>query len=530
MIKRILISVAAACVLTAGISASAATVTSVVVSDYNTSEVTVKGTIGANEKIISLYFEKQDGFGFTGPGLTGGAIDASNVIIQPVEEAKINRTTGEFTASFIFTGNGTYNGQPGVKYDVTASNQTTPHEFIFADKDTTNDFIEDVANGTAGDVYSQLNSTYGATVGIDTAYFATEDANSIFTAAEKQAYLNNTIAAYASEIAACYDTDGSISDAEAVAAANKTKELAALAQSELSFLDALKDTLVASNVHAALTTYGTSARIAGMDTYLALADDTARLQVCTNFIGDEYKSMTAFETDFGTTLVAPGTPGTPQGGVVQGGVTGNVPGNTSQVVIPSQGSGMNTTGSALLNKYNDIGTVEWAYDAIDYVDKKGIMQGTANKTFAPNEPVLREQVAKIITVAFNRYNSAAPSNYNDVNKGHWAYSYIGSAMESGLMNGMSDGSFGIGQKMTRQDLCTVIYRAVKNMGYNLNVKDDSFSDFDSVSDYAQDAVGYLAGAGIITGMGDETVAPNGTATRAQTAQMLMKVSKLLGIN
>ncbi|MBR5271112.1 MAG: S-layer homology domain-containing protein [Clostridia bacterium] len=527
MIKKILISMAAACVLTAGISASAATVTSVVVSDYNTSEVTVEGTIGANEKIISLYFEKQADFG--GTGLTSGAIDASNVIIQPVYESKINRTTGKFTATFIFTGNGSYNGNAGVKYDVTASNQTTPHEFMFVDKATTNSFIADVAAGTAGDVYSQLNATYGATVGIDTAYFATEDANSIFTAAEKQTYLNDVMAAYKSEIQECLNGSGT-PDEKAVAAANKTKELAALAQAELSFLDALKDSLVASNVHAALTTYGTSARIAGMDTYLALADDTARLQVCTNFIGDEYKSMTTFETDFGNALVAPGTPGTPQGGTVSGNVPGNVPGNTSQVVIPSQGSGMNTTGAALTNKYNDIGTVEWAYDAIDYVVKKGIMQGTADKTFAPNEPVLREQVAKIITVAFNRYNSAAPSNYNDVNKGHWAYSYIGSAMESGLMNGMSDGSFGIGQKMTRQDLCTVIYRAVKNMGYNLNAKDDSFSDFDSVSDYAKDAVAYLAGAGIISGMGDETVAPNSTATRAQTAQMLMKVSKLLGIN
>ncbi len=529
MTKKILIPIISACALALGTCASAATVTSARISTYSTTEVTVEGTIGANEKIISIYIEKQAAFG--GTGLANGLNDPTNVIIQPVEEADIDRTTGKFTASFIFTGNGVYNGTPGVKYDVYASNQTDPYEFLFVGKDATNAFIADIADGEyTGDIYTQLSTLFASSIGVDTSYFEETD-GSIFTAAEKKAYLNKVILENAAEIQACLDGEGT-PDQKADAAAVKMKELAELAKNELTFLDELKDTLVASNVHNALLTYYEDARINGANQYLAITDQTKQTQICTKFIGDEYKDMATFEADFVAAISAAGggiTP-PPQGGMIQGGVTGNQPDNSPSIVIPSQGTGVNTTGVALTNKYNDIGTVEWAYEAIDYVVKKGIMQGTADKTFAPNEPVLREQVAKIITVAFSRYNSGAAATYNDVAKNHWAYSYIGSAMENGLMNGMSDGSFGIGQKMTRQDLCTVIYRATQKMGYNFVKKDDSFSDFGSVSDYAQDAVAYLAGAGIISGMGDSTVAPNNTATRAQTAQMLMKVSKLLGMN
>ena len=188
-----------------------------------------------------------------------------------------------------------------------------------------------------------------------------------------------------------------------------------------------------------------------------------------------------------------------------------------------------TAGAAtdVSKSFTDIGSVEWAKEAISYVANTEIMSGTSKTTFEPNVPVTREQVAKITAVAFSKYNMGALSPFEDVDKDSWAYSYVGSAYESGLITGKSDKVFGFGEQMTREDFCTVLYRAATSTEHEFVEKKSDFTDFDAVSDYAKEAVEFLAGAGVVSGMEDGSFAPKATATRAQAAQMLMKVCELL---
>ena len=88
----------------------------------------------------------------------------------------------------------------------------------------------------------------------------------------------------------------------------------------------------------------------------------------------------------------------------------------------------------------------------------------------------------------------------------------------GIIKGISDELFGTGKTITRQDLCTLIYRAYfsdEEEAEKLNFKDSS-----DISDYAVKAVSKLYEKGIISGFPDETFRPKELCTRAQAAKML----------
>ena len=79
------------------------------------------------------------------------------------------------------------------------------------------------------------------------------------------------------------------------------------------------------------------------------------------------------------------------------------------------------------------------------------------------------------------------------------------------------------QPVTRQDMAVMVYRALCKKGYENKNSKLTFYDADQISDYAKEAVSYLAGKGVISGMGDGRFSPKGNATRAQTAKIIYAV-------
>ena len=112
----------------------------------------------------------------------------------------------------------------------------------------------------------------------------------------------------------------------------------------------------------------------------------------------------------------------------------------------------------------------------------------------------------------------AVSEFSDAGTDDWYTPYIIAATKAGLVKGIGDGTVGANLQITRQDIATLIYRAVEHLMESGDVS--MFGDADSIADYAKEAIGALAGAGIINGMGDGTVAPQNNATRAEAAKML----------
>ena len=175
---------------------------------------------------------------------------------------------------------------------------------------------------------------------------------------------------------------------------------------------------------------------------------------------------------------------------------------------------------AITNGFNDLSSVSWAKEAIESLASKGVVSGRSKTVFDPSANITREEFTKIIVCAFTEADINLECNFTDVSKDSWYYSYVATAYKIGLINGTSATTFGTGEKITRQDMATILYRACEIFGVELNGGALSFADASSVSDYAKDAVASLSASGIINGKGNNCFEPLSFATRAESAKMI----------
>ncbi len=175
------------------------------------------------------------------------------------------------------------------------------------------------------------------------------------------------------------------------------------------------------------------------------------------------------------------------------------------------------------SKFTDLASVPWAKEAINELAKAGIVDGISDTEYAPLVLVKREEFVKLLVLAFDLYDPFLTSSFEDVEKGEWYDSYIASAVQAGLVKGISDTEFGVGDYITREQMATMLYRACVKCNVQLaKTKDVSFSDWDDISPYAQQAVEKLAGAGVINGI-DGAFKPAEAANRAMAAQVIYLV-------
>jgi len=175
----------------------------------------------------------------------------------------------------------------------------------------------------------------------------------------------------------------------------------------------------------------------------------------------------------------------------------------------------------------DIETVEWAKESIESLAEKGIVSGVGGGRFEPESTVTREVFVKMIVSAFDFEAENSVSGFKDVNSSEWYYPYVAVAEKIGLVNGDS-GYFNVGLPLTRQDMVTILSRAVDLSKVELpNVREAAkFIDNNDIADYASDAVEDMWSAGIIDGMEDGSFAPRELCTRAMAAKVLFNLLKL----
>ena len=108
--------------------------------------------------------------------------------------------------------------------------------------------------------------------------------------------------------------------------------------------------------------------------------------------------------------------------------------------------------------------------------------------------------------------------------GDWYTPYIAAAVQNGIITGRPDGTFGIGDDITRQDIAVIIYRSQNSPATEAH----QFPDSGSIADYAADAVSYLFNSGIASGDDKGNFNPGNPATRAEAAKMLYGLYISLG--
>lgn len=176
--------------------------------------------------------------------------------------------------------------------------------------------------------------------------------------------------------------------------------------------------------------------------------------------------------------------------------------------------------------FNDIDDVSWAKDAIIYLAQKGIVNGKSENTFAPDDFVTREEAAKILVLAFAPETEGADIFFEDVKPEDWYYDFVSRAVGAGMVTGYSDKEFGSGDRITRQDMVTMIYRGAVNSGIVLEEGQIGFADEADIAEYAREAVGALAKAEIVSGTDFRNFEPGAYATRAQLAKIVYRLLEL----
>lgn len=170
----------------------------------------------------------------------------------------------------------------------------------------------------------------------------------------------------------------------------------------------------------------------------------------------------------------------------------------------------------------------WARGYIlDFLDK-GIVSGTGGGYFSPDRNILREEVVKIIVRAMNIASSNAISVYEDVLADQWYYPYIVTAERNGIVKGVSNTQFGIGQNVSRQDMAVLVSRMLSMNGVALDTEIQTrFADQDSIADYAVGAVSALRNLGIVSGNEQNFFHPQCGATRAEVAKIISEALRLI---
>ena len=119
----------------------------------------------------------------------------------------------------------------------------------------------------------------------------------------------------------------------------------------------------------------------------------------------------------------------------------------------------------------------------------------------------------------------AEISFSDVDENAWYAEYVYALSEAGIINGRDDGSFGIGDEITRQEIAVMLERVALYKG--IEIGDDSadinFEDNNDIADFAKSAIKKMCSAGIISGYPDGSVKPLESANRAVAAQLVYKV-------
>ena len=174
--------------------------------------------------------------------------------------------------------------------------------------------------------------------------------------------------------------------------------------------------------------------------------------------------------------------------------------------------------------FKDVKESDWFYEAVSYAVENGLMSGMSEDIFAPNTPLTREMLAVIL---WNLEGNPTPNDvapFLDVTSDKYYANAIAWANENGIIAGYGD-TFGVGDSITREQFAVMLHNYAQYQGYDVSIGENvnilSYTDALTISDYAYPAMQWACGAGIINGMGDGTLAPQGKATRAEAATMLM---------
>lgn len=176
------------------------------------------------------------------------------------------------------------------------------------------------------------------------------------------------------------------------------------------------------------------------------------------------------------------------------------------------------------NPFVDVAEDAWYYDAVQYVNENGLMDGTSPNLFSPNVTTTRGMIVTILYRLEGAPDVTGTNIFTDVDEDAWFADAVLWANTNGIVSGYGNGLFGPNNTITREQMAAVLYRYAQYKGYDTAAKADlsGYTDAAQVSDWAVDAICWANAEGLISGTSPTTLTPKGGATRAQAAAILAR--------
>ncbi|MDR1136551.1 MAG: glycoside hydrolase family 3 C-terminal domain-containing protein [Clostridiales Family XIII bacterium] len=214
---------------------------------------------------------------------------------------------------------------------------------------------------------------------------------------------------------------------------------------------------------------------------------------------------------------APGT------GTIPGGGSSSSQPSSTQPPATTQPPAGTVTPAGPFAAYSDGAAVaDWAQEYFARLISTGVISGRTDGSLDPKGDVTRAEFTKMVVSALHITLAGTPKVFSgDVNAGDWYKEFVDIASSRGLVQGISDAYFGANSKISRQDLCVILFRAAEAMGTPLPAGSGAaFPDDALIADYAKAAVNALKQTGIISGRTDGSFDPAAYASREETAKII----------
>ncbi len=184
---------------------------------------------------------------------------------------------------------------------------------------------------------------------------------------------------------------------------------------------------------------------------------------------------------------------------------------------------------SLDNVFTDLKKGAWYISSVQHVYYTGLMNGMSKDTFAPNGFVSRGQLVTVLYRLAGKPDVTAEVRFEDVKKKAYYYDAVRWAQSKGIVNGITKTSFAPEDQISRQQLCTILYRYAATLKLKLTQRDPltNFTDANKIAAYAKDAMSWCVAVGLVNGKSATILDPTGNATRAEIAKILTSFDAFL---
>ena len=171
--------------------------------------------------------------------------------------------------------------------------------------------------------------------------------------------------------------------------------------------------------------------------------------------------------------------------------------------------------------FSDVSDSDWFYDPVVWIYNEGLMTGTSATTFEPNTSTTRAMIVAMLA-RLEGVESAESADFADVAANDWYATAVNWAASEGIVGGFGDGTFRPNAPITREQMASILYRYAEYKGLDVSARTDLSHYSDQPSVWAEDVLSWAVAEGLLTGVTNDQLQPQGNATRAQVAAILQR--------